>query len=105
MIVDAHDPAFGGDRMHEANAMLVKQCIELPPESAEATGLHLDQFTIRTHEVNYEAADRHLKLVARLRQDGFDCGVQRPFAHHPDTRHAAQARHALGTRFAELADR
>ena len=98
VLVDAHDPTFSRDRVHDTDTMLVKQRIELPAQGREAARLHLDQLAISTNQVDHEPADRHLKPVTRLRQHRFDRTMQRPFALHPDARHGTQARRARGIR-------
>jgi hypothetical protein len=76
-----------------------KRCSSSSASSFVARGarLHLDELAIRTNQIDHEPVDRHLQPVTRLRQYRLDRSMQRPFAHHPDVRHDAQARRALGT--------
>ena len=87
VLVDPNNPALGRDRVHDPNAVLVKQRVELGAERTETPRLHLDQLAVGTDEVDHEPPHRHLQTVARLGQQSLHRGVKRPLAHHPDTRH------------------
>ena len=82
MLVNAHDPALGGDRVDDPHAVQVEQRVELLAECAEALRLYLDELAVRAHQVDHERSDRHLEAVAWLRKQRFDRGVQRAFTHH-----------------------
>ena len=73
--------------MHDPDAVLVEQGVELLAERAERARLHLDQLAVGTHEVDHEPPDRDLQAVARLGQQRLHRGVKRTLTHHPDGRH------------------
>ena len=96
LLVDAHDPPLGRDRMHDPDPVLVKQRVELGAQRTETAGLHLHQFPVGADEIDHEPPDRHLEPIARRGQHRLDRSVQRPLAQHTDTRHASQAKGAPG---------
>ena len=65
VLVDADDPTFSRDRVHDANTMLIKQRIELPAQGREAARLHLDQLAIGTNQVDHELANGTSNPVIR----------------------------------------
>lgn len=96
MPVEAHDPTFSRQRVHDAKPVLVKQRVKLRAQGAKAARLHFDELAIGTNQIDHEPADRHLQPVTRLRQYRLDRSLQRPFAHDPmlDTTHRLAARSA-----------
>ena len=87
VLVDAHDPALGRDRVHDPDAVIVQQRVELLAERAEPAGLHLDQLPVRADQVDHEPPHRDLETVARLREQLLHGGMERTLAHHPDIGH------------------
>ena len=87
VLVDPNDPPLGRDRVHDPHPVFVEQRVELPAERAEPSGLHLDQLTVGTDEVDHESTHRHLDAVARLGQQRLHRGVERTLTHNPDGRH------------------
>jgi hypothetical protein len=87
--VDAHDPSFCGDWMHDAKSMLVQQRVELSAKGTEAARLHLDELSIGTKQIDHKPAERNLEPVTRRRKDRLDRRVQRTFTDHADPGHAA----------------
>lgn len=57
--------------MNDDHAVTVQQRVELRSHGGEATGLDLDECST-AHDVDDEAAHRHLELVAGLRQPVFE---------------------------------
>jgi len=96
VLVGADDPALGGDRVDDADAMPVEQGVELATQGAKSPRLHLDELAVGTHEIDHEAGYRYLQAVAGLGQQSLHRGMQRPFAHDPDARHGRQARPRRG---------
>ena len=84
MLVDPNDPSLGRDRVHDPDAVLVKQHVELFAERAEPPRLHLDQLSVSTDEVNHEPSHRHLKAVARFGEQRLNRRVKRALTQHPD---------------------
>lgn len=66
VLVDPNDPALGRDRVHDPDAVLVKQRVELVADPTETPRMHLDQLSVSTDEVAHEPSHRHLQAVARL---------------------------------------
>ncbi len=87
VLVDAHDPALGRDRVHDPDAVIVQQRVELLPERAEPAGLHLDQLPVRADQVDHERPTgtsrdgRPAPRATPSRQH------ERALAHHPDVGH------------------
>jgi hypothetical protein len=82
--------------VHDPDAVLVEQRVELAPERGEAAGLDLDELAVGADEVDDVPADRHLEAVSGLGQPRLDRGVERSLAQHADGRHAQQASGAGG---------
>jgi hypothetical protein len=91
VLVDPDDPSLGGDGVHDSDAVLVEQRVELLAERAEPARLDLDQLAVGADEVHHESTDGHLEAVTRLREQGLHGGVQRTFAHDADARHGSGA--------------
>ena len=66
MLIGAHDPTLGGNRVDDAKAVLVEERVELAAEGSKSARLHLDELAVGPHDVDHEALDRHLQAIAGL---------------------------------------
>ena len=90
VLVDSHDPPLERDRVHDPDAVLVQQRVELRPERAEPAGLHFNELSVGSDEIDHEPAHSDLLPVARDGQHRLQLSVQRSLAQHADAGHLTQ---------------
>jgi hypothetical protein len=79
------DPALRRDRVHQVHAMLAHELPQLATDAGEAGGLDLDD-PVSAQDVDAEAVDLRLDLIARPAEPGLQRRVQVLFVERADGR-------------------